>query len=74
MEDMVVVFDDYFHSLFRSMTHSTRALDYCFHKVPKRVTECMNASLLAPFTLGKVKLVLDQMEPLKSPGPYGLSA
>lgn len=70
---MAVVFDEYFQTLFHSMHPALSSVDYCFQKIPKRVTDVMNAMLPKKFDLEEVKQALDQMAPLKSPRPDGFS-
>lgn len=71
---MRAVFDKYFQTLFHSMNPLNISLEYFFQKFPKHVTNDMNASLSKQFTSEEVKQPLDQMAPLKSPGPDGFSA
>jgi hypothetical protein len=46
----------------------------CVNGLEQRVTKDMNATLLREFTSSEVEAALNQMHPLKSPGPDGFSA
>jgi hypothetical protein len=46
----------------------------CVDVLENRVTDAMNATLLKEFTSSEVEVALNQMHPLKSPGPDGFSA
>jgi hypothetical protein len=46
----------------------------CFRLVEKNVTPKMNANLLREFMREERAMVLQQMSPLKAPGPDGFSA
>jgi hypothetical protein len=46
----------------------------CVDGLEHRVTDAMNANLLKEFTIPEVEVALNQMHPLKSPGPDGFSA
>ena len=49
-------------------------VDECLGAVEPRVTDEMNEFLLREFTVGEVEIALNQMHPLKSPGPDGFVA
>ncbi|KAA3477129.1 reverse transcriptase [Gossypium australe] len=71
-EDMVKVASDYFVDLF---TASEMGLDeHLFSLVEKKVTNCMNESLLKHFTKEDIWNAVKLMPPLKAPGVEGFSA
>lgn len=49
-------------------------IEECISGVEGKVTQAMNGKLMAGFTSVEVKAALDQMDPLKAPGPDGFSA
>lgn len=61
----------YFQSLFTSSSQSG-GMDF-LDGLNGRVTTNMNKELLKEFTKDEVKVTLDQMHPIKSPGPNGMS-
>jgi len=71
-EGIETAFISYFQDLFTAgdnlmVTASIAALD-------RKVTEAMNQKMLEPFTVEEISAALNQMPPLKAPGPDGFSA
>jgi hypothetical protein len=62
----------FFSNLFTTKTIGDMAA--CFRLVEKNVTPKMNANLLREFMREERAMVLQQMSPLKAPGPDGFSA
>lgn len=60
----------YYQSLFS--TDGTAEIDSFLEGMNTRVTQSMNAQLLLDFSSEEVNIALQQMHPLKSPGPDGL--
>jgi hypothetical protein len=71
-EEVQKAFINYFKELFTS--DSTRNMNPCLQWVNSRVTTEMNESLLKPFCEEEVLAALNQMAPLKAPGPDGFTA
>ena len=69
-KDIAQVFVSYFNTLFFSSRHNgfARVLEL----VPNVVTEEMNTSLSRAFDASEVQVALQQMAPLKAPGPDGM--
>ena len=61
---------DYYSELF-TLTQACQP-DLALEVVPRLVTKEMNKDLLAEFTEEEVKKSLNQMAPLKAPGPNGM--
>ena len=53
-------------------TEGVSGVEAVLASVPVKVTDHMNAHLLAPYTNEEVKTTLFQMFPMKAPGPDGL--
>jgi hypothetical protein len=71
-DEIETAFISYFQELFTArdnlaVTASIDALD-------RKVTDAMNQKLLEPFTVEEISAALNQMPPLKAPGPDGFSA
>ena len=64
------VMESYYKDLFS--TSNTILDDDSLEKIPRMVTEEMNANLMKEFIEVEVKEALDQMAPLKAPGPNGI--
>jgi hypothetical protein len=64
-----------FTNIFRifSSVHPT-GVEGCLSVLPTRITAGMNEQLLQTFTKDEVSNALNQMAPLKAPGPDGFSA
>jgi hypothetical protein len=62
----------FFQQLFSANDNSN--IPNCVDGLEQRVTADMNANLLREFTSSEVETALNQMHPLKSPGPDGFSA
>ncbi|XP_019159684.1 PREDICTED: uncharacterized protein LOC109156288 [Ipomoea nil] len=70
-EAMTGVILDYFRNIF--CTNGTGDGDEFYEKVPLRVIQAHNDSLLRPFQLEEVKSALFSMFPDKAPGPDGIN-
>ena len=64
------VMESYYKDLFS--TSNPILDDDSLEKIPRMVTEEMNANLMKEFIEVEVKEALDQMAPLKAPGPNGI--
>ncbi|KAL0318096.1 UNVERIFIED_CONTAM: hypothetical protein Scaly_2865400 [Sesamum calycinum] len=60
---------DYLSNIFSSTRPDGVVIEEIVDCLESKVTEAMNQELLRPFTSEEVKLALDIMHPLKSPGP-----
>jgi hypothetical protein len=65
-------FLDFYQNLF--MTSGVHGVEECLLGLETRVTDVMNGDLLKTFNMVEVDVALQQMHPLKSPGPDGMSA
>ncbi|KAL0410941.1 UNVERIFIED_CONTAM: hypothetical protein Slati_3683800, partial [Sesamum latifolium] len=63
----------YFIDIFQSSRPDIHAIDECLATLVPRVSDDMNAMLTRPFSPEEVKQALNQMHPLKSSGPDGMS-
>lgn len=70
VEEVQGVIEDYFMSLFQSMSLDGRLSE---RDIVQRVSETENIALLSDVTADEVKEALFSMHPDKSPGPYGLN-
>jgi hypothetical protein len=64
-------FVDYFQNLFTSS--NPRNHEECIVGLEGRVTSSMNNMLMAELSRSKMKRALDQMDPMKAPGPDGFT-
>ncbi|KAL0462374.1 UNVERIFIED_CONTAM: hypothetical protein Slati_0125000 [Sesamum latifolium] len=64
---------DYFRRIFTSTTPNPGVIDEYLTCLTSKVSAAANAELIRPHTADKVQRVLNQMHPLKSPGPSGMS-
>lgn len=71
-EDIEKAFADYYKDLFS--TGMSLEIDACTRALKKKVTWEMNTKLVAEFTVEEISTALNQMPPLKAPGPDGFSA
>jgi hypothetical protein len=62
----------YFQELFTSGTNLE--VSACTEALDCKVTESKNQKLVAAFTMDEISVALNQMPPLKGPGPDGFSA
>jgi hypothetical protein len=67
-----VAFIDYFRNIFK--TSCPTGIPFSLEALPCRVSHEMNVQLLREFTKEEVWAALQQMAPLKSPGPDGFLA
>ncbi|KAL0355322.1 UNVERIFIED_CONTAM: putative mitochondrial protein [Sesamum radiatum] len=67
--DIQQVILEYFSTMFSSTRPNSGVIDEIVACLEPKVSEAMNEDLLRPFTSEEVKLALDAMHPLKSPGP-----
>ncbi|KAL0378749.1 UNVERIFIED_CONTAM: Retrovirus-related Pol polyprotein from type-1 retrotransposable element R2 [Sesamum radiatum] len=58
--------------MFASTLPSVEDMEVALAGLEGRVTHAMNESLLLPFTSDEIAQALQQMDPLKSPGPDGM--
>jgi hypothetical protein len=65
-------FAKYFQGLFT--TSGLRQMESVLEKVDRRATSDMNNALLKEFMVEEIGVALNQMAPLKAPGPDGFSA
>ena len=61
---------DFYQNLFASS--SPNQIEEALEATPQVVTEEMNHELVTPFGRDEVVIALNQMDPLKSPGPDGM--
>ena len=71
-ESISNTFINYYQELFMSFQPSN--LDAAVVDIPRTITEEVNAWLEAKYIREEVEWALKQMEPLKAPGPNGLSS
>ena len=71
-KEIRVAFTRFFQQLFT--TGDRNGIADCLEVVAPRVTEEMNIILLKEFVVGEIEVALNQMHPLKSPGPDGFAA
>ncbi|KAF5452149.1 hypothetical protein F2P56_027179, partial [Juglans regia] len=69
--EMEGVFNRYFQKLFTSSEPSKDEITNCLKNVEPRVSNEMNVNLTRSFTRLEVEDAINQMAPLKSPGPDG---
>jgi hypothetical protein len=70
--DVERAFVTYFQTILT--TSNPSFVNECISSIESKVSRAMNDKLLASFSGVDVKVALDQMEPLKAPGPNGFSA
>lgn len=63
-----------FNNLFTSTRPSPKDIAKCVQQVEARVTSEMNDKLVRPFCRLEIEAAIQQMGPLKSPGPDGFGA
>jgi hypothetical protein len=71
-EEVQGAFINYFQTLFTS--DNAGDMNQCLQHISPRVSDEMNTSLLKPFSREEVQVALNQMAPLKAPGPDGFTA
>jgi len=71
-ETIEEAFVGYFSDLFKA--GENLEVEACVDALDQKVTPEMNRRLLAEFTVEEIAIALNQMPPLKSPGPDGFSA
>ncbi|KAL0413736.1 UNVERIFIED_CONTAM: putative mitochondrial protein [Sesamum radiatum] len=64
---------DYFSNIFTSSHSDSGVIEEIVVCLEPKVSDAMNEELLRPFTSEEIKLALDAMHPLKSPGPDCIS-
>ena len=69
-EEISKILIDYYQNLFTSASPSN--MEEVLMAVPIVITDEQNAMLVAKFTKNEVEEVIQQMAPLKAPGPDGL--
>jgi len=62
----------YFQWLYKA--ESVAEIGPCINSITPKVSPEMNQSLLAPVTMEEIQTALNQMDPLKAPGPDGFPA
>jgi len=71
-EDIEAAFIGYFSKLF--MAGKDMDIEDCLAAIDRKVTLEMNQTLMAEFTVEEISSAMNQMPPLKAPGPDGFSA
>lgn len=72
--DIDVAFVNYFQNIITSSHPSQQAIEECIVNIKTLVSEKMNLELTKPFILTEIQVALNQMGPLKFPGPDGFNA
>ncbi|XP_012852582.1 PREDICTED: uncharacterized protein LOC105972190 [Erythranthe guttata] len=68
------IVSEYFRNIFTSEHPSMAAMEEMLGAIEPLVGDSMNKTLLEEYTQEEVKRALDEMHPLKSPGPDGFPA
>jgi hypothetical protein len=71
-EDIEAAFVGYFTELFTAGKEMD--MDDCLAAIDRKVTLEINQTLMAEFTVEEISSAMNQMPPLKAPGPDGFSA
>ncbi|KAL0413324.1 UNVERIFIED_CONTAM: hypothetical protein Sradi_1534100 [Sesamum radiatum] len=74
VEGIRQVISDYFGSIFMSTCPSEEAMREVLGSLEGRVSRAMNKELIRTFTSEEITQAINQMHPLKSPGPDGMTA
>lgn len=67
-------FETYFKDIFSSSNLDFDSNCSILQDMTPKVSDSMNAQLLAPFTRRKIERAIKQMHPSKAPGPDGFPA
>jgi hypothetical protein len=71
-DDIANAFIQYYQHLF--ITTKPNHIGSCIHAIERKFSQDMNLKLLSEFTVEEISQALNQIQPLKEPGPDGFAA